>query len=402
MPSFSAALTLVASASLALAVPLNNSGSASNNATLYSFSVQQIEAGKVYKHGPSDVLRAYNKYSHLGAKAPEYIVRAASSGSVEADPEAHESSYLCPVTLGSGSTLHLDFDTGSSDLWVFSSQLPSSTSKDHRLYNPSSGGQKLQGHTWKIGYADGSGASGDVFADKVTIGGVTATRQAVEAATSVSSHFASRKNNDGLVGLAFSSINTVKPKRQLTFFDTIKDSLPQKLFACALRHKAPGSFDFGHLDHSRYKGQIQYVPVDDSQGFWAFDAGAFSVGNGHSSGKIGKAIADTGTTLMFVPQNAASAYYGQVSGARYDKSQGGYIFPCSSQLPPFNVQIGSQTISISGELINYAPHGNGMCFGGIQPSKQTLNIFGDIFLKAVYAVFDMTQDRPRLGFAPQA
>lgn len=74
---------------------------------------------------------------------------------------------------------------------------------------------------------------------------MTATSQAVEAATSVSSQFTQDKDNDGLVGLAFSSINTVKPKAQTTFFDTVKGSLDKALFAADLKAGAAGSYDFG-------------------------------------------------------------------------------------------------------------------------------------------------------------
>jgi aspergillopepsin I len=66
----------------------------------------------------------------------------------------------------------------------------------------------MSGYSWRITYGDGSGASGDVYKDKVSVGGVTATSQAVEAARSVSSQFVQDTANDGLLGLAFSSINT--------------------------------------------------------------------------------------------------------------------------------------------------------------------------------------------------
>jgi hypothetical protein len=76
-------------------------------------------------------------------------------------------------------------------------------------------------------------------------GPVTATSQAVEAATSVSSQFVSDTQNDGLVGLSFSSINTVTPKPATTFFDTVKGSLAQALFAADLKKGQAGSYDFG-------------------------------------------------------------------------------------------------------------------------------------------------------------
>lgn len=68
----------------------------------------------------------------------------------------------------------------------------------------------LSGYTWDISYADGSGASGVVGTDTVKIGGTTVTGQAVELANKVSSAFVSDEA-DGLIGMAFSNINTGKP-----------------------------------------------------------------------------------------------------------------------------------------------------------------------------------------------
>lgn len=148
------------------------------------------------------------------------------------------------------------------------------------------------------------------------------------------------------------------------------------------------------------------MPVDDSQGFWAFTAGGYSVGgNNATTGTVGKAIADTGTSLLYLPTAVVKAYYAQVPGAKLDQQQAGYVFACSSNLPDFNVAIGGKTFTIPGSYINFAPvgDGSGSCFGGIQPDTGIgFSIFGDVFLKAVYAVFDVSGSAPQLGFAAQA
>jgi len=128
---------------------------------------------------------------------------------------------------------------------VFSTLTPASESTGHTVYNPSTSGKLESGETWDISYGDGSGAAGTVYADKVVVGGVTATSQAVEAATSVSSEFTQDTANDGLLGLAFSSINTITPNQQTTFFDTVKSTLAQALFTADLKKGAPGAYDFG-------------------------------------------------------------------------------------------------------------------------------------------------------------
>lgn len=394
-----AAAALAASATLTLAAPANSPNS-------HTFRVVQQPKGQVFKSGPIQVLKTFQKYSVHGAEAPSNVkaaAAAAQSGSVSASPQQFDQAYLCPVNVG-GTTLQLDFDTGSSDLWVFSNQMPSSEQAGHAIYAPAAS-KKLQGYSWNIGYGDGSGASGTVYADKVVVGGVTATSQAVEAATSVSAQFSQDEDNDGLLGLAFSSINTVKPQQQTTFFDTVKSTLAKPLFTVDLKHGTAGTYDFGYIDSSKYTGSIAYTSVSTSNGFWEFQAGGYSTGSSAVGGSIGDAIMDTGTSLLYLPSSVVSSYYSKISGAKNDQTQGGYTFPCSATPPNFNVAIGGKTFTVPGSYIKYAPTDNTgrTCFGGIQPNTGIgFTIFGDMFMKAVFVVFDQTTSSPRLGVAAQS
>ena len=242
-----------------------------------------------------------------------------------------------------------------------------------------------------------------MYTDTVSVGTTSVPGQAVELATTVSSQFQQDTASDGLLGLAFSSINTVKPDQQQTFFDNAKSSLSSPLFTAVLKHQAPGSYDFGYIDSSKYTGSIAYTPVDSSQGFWSFNSNSYTIGSGSPTSASISGIADTGTTLLLVDDPIVTGYYSSVPSASYDANQGGYTFPCSSTLPDITFNIGGYSATVSGSLINFAPTDSTgtTCFGGIQSNTGIgQSIFGDIFLKSQFVVFD--SNGPQLGFAPQA
>ncbi len=286
---------------------------------------------------------------------------------------------------------------------MFSSETPANEVNGHTIYDPSksSSSNQLQGYTWSITYGDQSSSSGDVYTDTVSVGQTTFANQAVELAQNVSTQFQNDVGNDGLLGLGFSSINTVKPQQQMTFFDNVKSSLSAPLFTADLQKGKPGTYSFGSIDDSAHTGAITYVPVDSSRGFWGFTADGYSIDGGSSGGAISNAIADTGTSLLLLDDPIVTAYYSGVSGAQNDQTQGGYTYPCSTTLPAITFTIGGYAATVPGSYVNYAPTdaSGTTCFGGIQSNTGIgVNIFGDIFLKSQFVVFN-GDTSPQLGFA---
>ncbi|KAF5714857.1 hypothetical protein FMUND_7238 [Fusarium mundagurra] len=395
MPSIHALLTAsLAFASIALGAPA---------AQDKKFTVEQVKNPKFIKNGPLALAHVYAKYGVPLPKGLEKAVQAvrpphahskrqSGSGSATTTPSDEDVEWLTPVQIGTpAQTFNLDFDTGSSDLWVFSTETTGSSGHDE--YNPgkSSTAKKLSGATWKISYGDGSSSSGDVYKDKVSVGGLVVSSQAVEAAQKVSSEFEQETGLDGLLGLGFSSINTVQPTQQKTFFDNAASTLSSPVFTADLKHQKPGKYNFGFIDSTAYTGKIGYASVDSSEGFWEFTSTGYGIGSAAINRSPITGIADTGTTLLLLPDDVNSAYYAKVSGARYSSSYGGYVFSCSATLPSFSFVVGGVTITIPGSYINYAPvqDGSTTCLGGIQPSDDIgINIFGDIALKAAFVVFD--------------
>lgn len=448
-------------------------------------------AATTYRHPALAMAKAIRKFnatmpSHIDAIVQKHKVamalsgRAAASGTATTTPEALDEAYITNIQVGTPpQTLPMDFDTGSSDLWVFSSETPTTSVNGQTLYEitKSTTAKQMTGATWQISYGDGSSSSGNVYTDVVTIGNISVQSQAVESATTVSDEFTADSASSGLVGLAMSTLNTVSPTGQKTFFDNAKAQLGSSLFTADLKHDIAGTYTFGALDPAAYTGTIAYANLynvsTSYSGYWTFQSTGFAVGNGTTTattattataattntnqgggGKKGghknvetsagantpgrfrsltsgskeartpepknrkhigareeqavekravtltsttiTGIADTGTTLLMLPDEVVNAYYAQVTGAQDSTQEGGWVFSCDQTLPDFSFAVGDGTFTVPGSYINWTPVDatNTTCYGGMQSDSSIgLSIFGDIALKAGYVVFDAAEGR---------
>lgn len=285
---------------------------------------------------------------------------------------------------------------------VFSTELPAATQTNHNNFNPtkSSTWQALTGATWSITYGDKSSASGNVGTDVVNLGGLQVKNQAVELAQKLSAQFSSG-SGDGLLGLAWPSINTVQPKQQLTPVANLiaQGALPAnaQLFTSAFYSdrdaNAQSFYTFGWVDQSLVTASgtsIVWTPIDNTQGFWQFPSTS-AVINGKSIPLSGNtAIADTGTTLALLSDPVVKALYAQIPGAKYDATQQGYLIPTTvtaQQLPTFSVAVGDNQFVIQPEDLVFALADSTHWYGAIQSrGSNPFDILGDAFLKSVYAV----------------
>ncbi|TKW56049.1 Aspartic protease pep1 [Colletotrichum tanaceti] len=343
-------------------------------------------------------------------------------GEVTAEDQQCEAMYLCEICIGTPpQKFKLGFDTGSSDLWVFSTELSSSLQDNHSIFIPakSSTFKKLDGKTWKISYSDGSSASGDCGTDNLVLGGLTVENQVVELAGQLAPQF-SLGTGDGLLGLAFSSINTVQ--REGTFRDpqaTLVDNLiaqrdipkDAELFTSAFYNERDGGkprsfFTFGWVDTELVEASgedLHWVDVDTAQGFWMFPSASASV-NGKAIVRGGNtAIADTGTTLVLVSDEVCEALYDRIPGSRYEDEHQGYVFPASTttkDLPEFKIAVGGKEFVVQKEDMKFAPAGDGFWYGGVQSrGSNAFDILGGAFLKSIYAIWD--RGNTRFGCVPK-
>jgi Eukaryotic aspartyl protease len=341
-----------------------------------SFKVDRVRQANYVPNGHAALRKAYVKFGldditflpNANTAAEIDAETAGSSGTeseigeVSASPTQNDAEFLSPVSVG-GQTIVMDFDTGSSDMWVFNTQLSSQSQSGHTIFDPtkSSTFQSLDGATFNITYGDGSFAEGPVGLDTVDIGGATVTQQAIGLPTLVADSFVSDMSSNGLVGLAFSKLNTVQPQQQKTFFDNVMNDLEQPVFTANLKHGVAGAYEFGSIDDTQFTGSLTQVPVDSSQGFWEFATTQIAVGSDQAQtiqGGSGTAIADTGTSLLIVDDAIVEAYYAQVDGAQNSASAGGVIFPCTSTLPSLSLAVGDSYMAVvNGSLLNFSDAG---------------------------------------------
>lgn len=273
--------------------------------------------------------------------------------------------------------------------------------KFHGIFDPSrsTSFKSKDGVAWKVSYGDGSSASGTVGNDEVHIGGVVVKSQDVELAESISAPLTSGAS-DGLLGLAFGSINTVKPQAVKTPVENLvsQSDIPKSATLFTAKLGSWGDADmpfytFGFIDQETVEASgegIHYMPVDKSQGFWMFDSALAAV-NGKSAVRTGnRAIADTGTPLALLDDTTCQAIYDAIDGAYYDEENQGYIYPSATPaegLPTVSFAIGDKQFAVQKEDLGFAQVRPGYLYGGIQSrGSMKTDILGDAFLKSIYAV----------------
>jgi len=183
--------------------------------------------------------------------------------------------------------------------------------------------------------------------------------------------------------------------------------LTEPLFTAQLKSDSAGAYEFGTVDTSAFTGQLSTAPVDSSSGFWEIDSTSAVVQGQTVSVADGKAILDTGTSLMLVSDDVVVAYWNNVQGAQLNDEAGGVIFPCNADLPDVQVAIGDSLATVAGANMNFAnvgsdsQTGESYCFGGLQSSAGLpFSIYGDVFFRSQFVVFDGSG--PSISVAPHS
>lgn len=248
-----------------------------------------------------------------------------------------------------------------------STRTPGAAQNGHTVFDPSKSPtfKVIEDASFQIKYGDSSYAAGLVGKDTVDIGGVEVENQAIGIPLEMSQSLMEDEASNGLVGLGFRSISTFEPEKKTTFFGNVAPSLDEPVLTASLKSDGVGEYEFGIIDEKKYQGQLVNVSVDASNGWWEFPSKVFSIGDGprREIRRAPTAIADTGTSLIMASPEVVDAYYAQVKGSAFANRAGGFIYPCTTELPTLSLSVGNAKVVIPGSFMNFSKVGRNTTSG---------------------------------------
>jgi saccharopepsin len=197
-------------------------------------------------------------------------------------------------------------DTGSSNLWVPSTECGSIACYLHTKYDhESSSSYKKNGSAFEIRYGSGE-LSGYVSEDTLQIGDLKVKNQLFAEATSEPGLAFAFGRFDGILGLGYDriAVNGMPPP----FYNMVEQGLlDEPVFAFYLSDTANGDeseVTFGGVNKDRYTGKITNIPLR-RKAYWEVDLDAITFGKQTAELDNTGVILDTGTSLIALPSTLA-------------------------------------------------------------------------------------------------
>jgi len=340
---------------------------------------------------------------YMGIRPQSHIDEMFKETSVHLDGEDHKvpvsnflnAQYFSEITIGTPpQSFKVVLDTGSSNLWVPSSECGSIACYLHTKYDSSSSSTyQKNGSSFEIRYGSGS-LSGFVSEDVMTIGDLEIKDQIFAEATEEPGLAFAFGRFDGILGLGFDtiSVNKIPPP----FYNMIdQDLLDEPLFAFYLgstENDAEGSeATFGGVNKNHYTGKITEIPLR-RKAYWEVDLDAISFGDSTAELENTGVILDTGTSLIALPTTLAELLNKEMGAKKGYNGQ--YTVDCAKrdELPDMTFTLSGFDFSIT--PYDYILEVQGSCistFMGMDFPEPVgpLAILGDAFLRKWYSVYDL-------------
>jgi len=301
--------------------------------------------------------------------------------------------YFSEVDIGTpAQTFKVVLDTGSSNLWVPSSECGSIACYLHTKYDSSaSSTYKKNGTSFDIRYGSGS-VSGFISQDVLKIGDLLIKNQDFGEATSEPGLAFAFGRFDGILGLGFDriSVNGIVPP----FYNMVNQKLiDEPVFAFYL---ADGDGDdseavFGGINKDHIDGKITTIPLR-RKAYWEVDLDTVSYGDATAELENTGVILDTGTSLIALPSQLAEMINAEMGAKKGYNGQ--YSVDCSKRDSLPDVTFGLSGYNFTIGPYDYILEVSGSCissfFGMDFPEPVgPLAILGDSFLRRWYSIYDL-------------
>ena len=335
---------------------------------------------------------AYTKHYHFG----EHVVPI---------NDFFNAQYYGPVSIGTpAQTFQVVYDTGSSNLWVPSSDCGLFSCWLHPRYQHKHSSTYIPNGTEVI-FRYGSGpVSGFQSIDNVGMGDMVVKKQMlaeINNASGLGLAFLVGQF-DGILGLGWPriSVNNATP----VFFSLMQQNPTlDPIFAFFLPNESgkQGELTLGSYNPKRFTGTLVDAPVT-RQAYWETNMAAMVIG-GNKIVENARAVIDSGTSVLTGPSALVKNIVALLNGT--ELLPGRYIVDCASlpTLPDIQVSIAGVNWVLKPEdyVINDE---DVMCLLGfmgldIPAPAGPLWIMGDVFMRKVYTIFDVKNSRMRFAYA---
>lgn len=212
------------------------------------------------------------------------------------------------ITLGTPpQTFKVVLDTGSSNLWVPSSECNSIACWLHTKYDSSSSSTyQKNGSEFSIKYGSGS-LSGFVSEDTLRIGDLVVKNQEFAEATSEPGLAFAFGRFDGILGLGFDTISVnkiVPPFYNMLNQNLLDDSVFAFYLGDANKEGDSSEATFGGYDKDRFTGDLVTIPLR-RKAYWEVEFNSIALGDNVADLENTGVILDTGTSLIALPTTMA-------------------------------------------------------------------------------------------------
>jgi len=368
-------------------------------AGVHRMPLQKVPLSEQLSHFDIDSQVRHLSQKYMGVRPQKHQEEMFKIQSVEKDgghsvPVSNflNAQYFSDITIGTPpQTFKVVLDTGSSNLWVPSTQCGSIACYLHTKYDASaSKTYKENGTSFEIRYGSGS-LSGFVSRDTMSIGDIEIKDQLFAEATNEPGLAFAFGRFDGILGLGYDtiSVNKIPPP----FYNMISQGkIDEPVFAFYLGGTEDESVaTFGGIDKSHYTGELIKIPLR-RKAYWEVEFEALSFGKDTASLEGTGAILDTGTSLIALPSGIAELLNAEMGAKKGWNGQ--YSVDCAKRdaLPDLTFNLSGHNFSIT--AYDYILEVQGSCISAIMGMDfpepvGPLAILGDAFLRKWYSVYDL-------------